>query len=279
MTSTFSWEPRGQAAGNEPIRIIPFQTFLSSKMAGLLLLGVSLLAVAHTTMAGEVRLAVAANFTAPLKQLLIPAFERQTQHTVLASFGSSGSLYAQIVQGAPFDVLLSADAERPRLLEAGRHSVPASRFTYALGRLVLWSPNTSLVDAQGDALRKGNFQHVAIPNPKLAPYGAAAQQTLRKLGLWETLEGKLVYGQDINQTYDMIRSENAALGFVSLAQVLAGGSRGSTWQVPATLHDPIEQQAVLLKRAASNTAATAFLRFLAGEEGRALVVRAGYDVP
>lgn len=243
------------------------------------LLLVSALLCSANAYADEVRVAVAANFTGAMKQLT-PAFETATGHKLLSSFGASGGLYAQIRHGAPFDVLLSADADYPKKLELAGEAVSGTRFTYAIGRLALWSPNPGYVDANGAVLRRGDLKRLAIANPKTAPYGAAAEQTLRKLGLWEQLQPRLVQGENVAQTMQFVYSGNATLGFVALAQVraLPLSSVGSYWLVPADMHAPLRQEAVLLKRANANTAARAFLAFLREPRTRAQLESLGYGV-
>lgn len=226
--------------------------------------------------ADEVRVAVATNF-APVLLQLAERFAAATGHRLLISGGSSGKLYAQIAQGAPFDVLLSADAERPRRLEAQGLAVAGSRFTYARGRLVLWSPKPGVVDEGGQVLRRGQFKRLALANPRIAPYGAAAQDVLQALGMWETLRARIVQGEDIGQSFQFVRTGNAELGFVAWAQVKAQGETGSFWLVPETLHRPIEQQAVLLARAGDNEAARVFVDFLRSKSAREIIARAGYS--
>jgi molybdate transport system substrate-binding protein len=235
--------------------------------------------------AAEVRVAVAANFTAPCEEIA-RAFEKASRHHVAVSSGSTGKLAAQIQNGAPFEVLLAADAERPALLEKDGTAVAGSRFTYALGRLVLWSPDPALVDGGGKVLASGSFRHLAIANPKLAPYGAAAEQVLNGLGLWQRLEPRLVQGEDIGQTYQFVASGAAELGFVALSQIRAAASgdagakvKGSQWIVPEASYRPIGQQAVLLARGKDNPAARAFLDFLKGAEARSVIERYGYGLP
>ena len=205
------------------------------------------LVFASGTIADEVKVAVAANFTAPM-QAIAPAFEKATGHKLLASFGATGQFYAQINNGAPFDVLLAADDTTPARLEREGATVPGSRFTYAMGTLVLWSAQPGYVDAQGAALKTGDFKHLALANPKLAPYGLAATQVLDKLGLTAQLQPRFVQGENIAQTFQFVATGNAPLGFVALSQVMEDGKirKGSAWQVPASLHDPIRQDAVLL---------------------------------
>jgi molybdate transport system substrate-binding protein len=236
--------------------------------------------LARPVAAGEVHVAVAANF-APVLERLAAEFERATGHRVLASPGSTGKLFAQIENGAPFEVFLSADAERPQKLEASGAAVAGSRFTYALGRLVLWSPRPGLVDGRGRVLAGGRFQHLAIANPETAPYGAAARQVLARLGLAERLAPRLVQGEDVGQTYQFVATGNAELGFVALSQVLTPGGtpHGSLWVVPGQFYDRLEQQAVLLTRGKDEPAARAFLEFLKGATARRTIKQAGYGLP
>lgn len=230
--------------------------------------------------ADEVRVAVAANFAAPLKTLALE-FEKDSGHTLLLSAGATGKLYAQIKSGAPFDVFLSADEQTPARLEKEGDAVTGSRFTYAVGRLVLWSAQPNYVDAQGAVLKSGNFKHLALAAPQLAPYGAAAVQTLTQLDLLAALTPRFVRGESIGQTYSFVASGNAELGFVALSQVFENGriSQGSGWIVPANLYDALRQDAVLLTRARDKPAARAMLAFLKTEKARALVRAFGYETP
>ena len=232
-------------------------------------------ALAH---AEVVQVAVAANFTAPAKALA-EQLKADTGHDAELSFGATGAFYTQIKQGAPFDVFLAADDERPKLLEQEDEIVPGSRFTYAVGQLALWSAKPDFVDDAGAVLKDGNFNKLAIADPKLAPYGLAAEQTLAELGLTKALQPKLVIGKSIGQTYTFIASGNAELGFVALSQVLRDGevSQGSAWRVPDALHTPIVQDAVLLKRGADNPAAQAWMDLLRAPETRELLHRYGYE--
>jgi molybdate transport system substrate-binding protein len=226
--------------------------------------------------ADEVHVAVAANFTEPAKDIG-EAFRQASGNTVVFSFGSTGALYTQIAHGAPFDVFLSADADAPARAEQEGLAVPASRFTYATGQLVLYSTRPGLVDAGGGVLKRGNFAKLAISDPKLAPYGKAAVETMQRLGVDKALAPKLVTGSSVTQTYQFVATGAADLGFVALSQVIKipGGSR---WVVPAQLHSPISQQAVLLKTAAANPAAIAFVKFLRSPAASAIIERYGYSV-
>jgi molybdate transport system substrate-binding protein len=227
--------------------------------------------------AAEVSVAVAANFTAPMQRIAAD-FEKATGHKAVLAFGATGKFYAQIKNGAPFDVLLAADAKTPARLEAESAGVPGSRFTYAIGKLVLWSAQPGAVDAQGEVLKRGAFKHLAIAAPQLAPYGAAAVETLEKLGLLSVIEPKFVQGENIAQTYQFIATGNAELGFVALSQVYADGklTRGSAWIVPGDLHNPIRQDAVLLARARDNAAAVALLGYLKSAAAKTVIESFGY---
>ena len=237
-------------------------------------------ALCVSAQADEVRVAVAANFATPLKTLAAE-FEKDTGHTLALSAGATGKLYAQIKSGAPFDVFLSADDETPARLEKEGDAVAGSRFTYAVGRLVLWSAQPNTVDAQGAVLKTGNFKHLALAAPHLAPYGAAAVQTLTQLGLLTALQPRFVQGESIGQTYSFVASGNAELGFVALSQVFENGkiSKGSGWIVPASLHEPLRQDAVLLRRSRDKAAARALLAFLQGSKARGLIRAFGYETP
>lgn len=221
----------------------------------------------------EVRAAVAANFSAPVQQIGA-LFAAATGHTVRFSFGSSGQLYAQITQGAPFDVYLAADRRFPRRILSEGHGVPDSGFTYAVGRLALFSAEAGRV-AGSASLESGDFTRLAIANPALAPYGAAALEVLAALGLAERMDSRLVYGNNVAQTYQFVVTGAAELGFVALAQVITH-ERGSRWVVPQELHAAIAQDAVLLQRAAASEAALAFLAFLRGPAAAAVKARYGY---
>lgn len=223
--------------------------------------------------AAETTIAVAANFTEPAKEIA-KAFEAGTGQAVVLSFGSTGQFYTQIKQDAPFAVLLAADAETPGKLASEGLAVAGSRFTYAIGRLVLWG-KTPAVPASEAALRSGRFEKLAIANPKLAPYGAAAIETLTRLGLYDALAPKLVQGTNIAQTFQFVDTGNAELGFVALSQVIAKAG-GAYWLVPETLHAPIRQDAVLLGKGAADPTAKAFLDFLKGPEALKVIGKYGY---
>ena len=237
------------------------------------------LALSAAAQAEVVQIAVAANFTAPARALA-EIFARTTGHEAKLSFGATGAFYTQIKNGAPFDILLAADDERPIRLEKEGDTVPGSRFTYAVGQLVLWSAKPGFVDGEGAVLKGGNFNKIAIANPKLAPYGAAAVETMDKLGLAAALTPKLVTGESIGQTYNFIATGNAELGFVALAQVLEGGKlkSGSMWVVPAKYHAPIIQDAVILKRAAANPAAKAWMALMRSPNAQDFIRSYGYEV-
>lgn len=246
----------------------------------LLLLWSLALGAGLPALADVVQVAAAANLAAPLPQLQ-RAFEKASGHTLQVSLGATGKLYAQIRNGAPFDVLLAADEETPARLVREGTAVAESRRTYATGRLVLWSATPGLVDAQGQVLAHGNFRHLALANPQTAPYGAAAVAVMDKLGLRARLQPLWVQGESVAQAWQFVASGNAELGFVALSQVLQDGRlrAGSVWQVPATLHSPLRQDAVLLRRAADKAAARAFLGFLHSPAARAIWLAHGYEEP
>ena len=240
---------------------------------------ISLFAVALPACADEVRIAVAANFSAPMK-VIAAQFEKDTGHLVLASYGSTGKFYTQILHGAPFEILLAADHQTPIKLDHERATVPGTRFTYAIGKLVLWSAQAGFVDDKGEVLRKANFAHVALANPKLAPYGAAAVDVMQKMKLYSALEPKLALGENIAQTHQFIVSGAAALGFVAMSQVFEGGKlkSGSAWLIPGDLYSPIRQDAVLLAKGKGKRAANAFITYLKTEKTKAVITAFGYDL-
>lgn len=234
--------------------------------------------MALTAHAGQVQVAVAANFSAPMQQIAA-AFEQDTGHKALLSMGSTGKLYAQIRNGAPFQVLLAADDETPARLEREGAAVPGTRFTYAVGRLMLWSKKPGLVDDKGAVLLRGEFDRIAIADPKLAPYGAAAVEVLNALHVQAAVQAKLVQGENIAQAYQFVSTGNATLGFVALSQVWADGklSEGSGWLVPAQLHQPLRQDAVLLTSGKDNPAALALLAYLQTDKARRIIHAFGYE--
>ena len=240
-----------------------------------LVLGVASAAAAA---AAEVSIAVASNFSAPM-QAIARAFEQDTGHKAVMAFGSTGSFHAQVLNGAPFQVLLAADATTPAQLEKAALAVQDSRFIYATGRLVLWSRQAVMVDDQGAVLRTGSFRKLAVANPKLAPFGAAALETLTSLGLMGQVQDRLVEGQNIAQTHQFVSTGNAELGFVALSQVYANGriAEGSGWLVPANLHRPITQEAVLLNAGRDKPAAAALMAYLKGDRARGIMRAFGYE--
>jgi len=260
--------------------------------------------------AGEVRVAVASNFISPLK-IIKSRFEKETGHRMVLISGSTGKLFAQVKNGAPFDILLAADSLRPRLLEEEGFAVSGSRFTYAVGRLTLWSANPNQINGSGTEIFQksttppqadgvsdkgfsfksrsklrgikptgGNrtFNHLAMANPKTAPYGRAALQTLKKLGIWDLVRGKVVQGENVGQAFQFVATQNSELGFVALSQTLDPKNKlkGSRWDVPPDLYDPIYQDLVLLKRAVGNPAAHAVVDFLRGPVARKIIADYGY---
>jgi len=235
--------------------------------------------LAGAASAAEVQVAVAANFTVPM-QVIAAAFEKDTGHKAQLAFGSSGKFYAQIKNGAPFQVLLSADDETPARLEREGMAVAATRFTYAIGKLALWSAREGMVDDRGDVLRKGGYAHLAIANPKVAPYGAAAIEVLKHLSLLEAVQPRLVQGENIAQTYQFAASGNAELGFVALSQITKDGKliKGSAWFVPGNLHAPIRQDAVILTNGKGNAAASALMTYLKSDKAKAVIRAYDYDI-
>ena len=225
--------------------------------------------------AAETHVAVAANFTAAAKDIAT-AFKTETGDDAVLSFGSSGQLYAQITQAAPFDIMLSADDERPRKAVAEGFGVAGSPFTYAVGKLVLWSRDAGLVAGRG-TLEAGKFDKLSIANPTAAPYGAAAVETMKALHLYERLQARIVQGNSITQAFEFVATGNAELGFVALSQ-LDGNDKGSRWIVPQEDYTPIRQDAVLLKSGAANPAAVAFMAFMKGDTARRIIERYGYAI-
>lgn len=247
-----------------------------SRLISLLL--VSVAGFALNAQADEISVAVAANFTAPM-QKIAAKFEKDTGHKVVSSFGATGKFYAQIKNGAPFEVLLAADDETPAKLIKENAAVPGSQFTYAIGKLVLWSAKPAIVDAAGDVLKNGGFDHLAIANPKVAPYGVAAVETMKALGVYDKVQPKIVTGESISQTQQFIYSGNALLGFVALSQVLKDGKiEGSAWVVPAKLYTPIRQDGVILDKGKGKPAAEALLKYLRSDKAKAVIRSFGYEL-
>lgn len=239
-------------------------------------LGLSLIGLSAAN-AETVNVAVAANFSVPMK-IIAENFEKTSGHKVTISSGSTGKFYAQIKNGAPFDVFLAADDKTPIKLEKENEIVPGSRFTYAIGTLVLWSAKEGYVDANGDILKKQSFAHLSIASPKLAPYGLAAQETLQKLKLWEAMQPKLVQGENIAQAHQFVATGNAELGFVALSQVYKDGKvqSGSAWIVPSEYYNPIRQDAVMLNKGKDNAAAAALMAYLKTEPALKVIRSFGY---
>lgn len=243
------------------------------------LLATVVLAVATSAQAGEVQVAVAANFTAPMQQIAA-AFEQDTGNKAVLAFGATGKFYAQIQNGAPFEILLAADDETPARLEKEKQTVPGSRFTYATGRLVLWSAKDNYVDNAGKVLQGGAFNHLSIANPKAAPYGAAAVETLTRMNLMERLQPKIVQGENIAQAHQFVSTGNAELGFVALSQVARDGkfTSGSGWIVPDTMHSPIRQDAVILTKGGANPTAKALMAYLKSDKAKGIIRSYGYEL-
>ena len=234
---------------------------------------VLLLSLGGSAFAGQTNVAVAANFTDAAKEIA-EAFKAKTGHEAVLSFGSSGQFYTQITQDAPFQVFLSADNERPQKLADEGLGDKATKFTYAIGKLVLWSKAADVTKGQ-DVLKDNKFTKLSIANPTSAPYGAAAIEAMKKLGVYETLQPKIVQGNNISQAFQFVDTGNAELGFVALSQ-LKDVTAGTRWMVPQDLYSPIKQDAVLLKKGQGNEAATAFMTFLKGPEATAIIKKYGY---
>jgi len=230
-------------------------------------------------LAGEAQVAVASNFSAPIKAIAT-MLEQTTGHKLKITLGATGKFYAQIKNGAPFDVLLAANTVAPAALEKDGLTLPGSRFTYATGKLVLWSADVARIDANGDVLKGGNFHKLAYANPKTAPYGEAALQVMDKLGLTPALTPKLVQGESIGQAFSFVFTGNAELGFVAMSQVLEGGKlkSGSIWVIPQALYSPIQQDAVVLQHGADNPAALALVKLLHSPNIKDLIRLYGYDI-
>ncbi len=249
----------------------------TQKLIPRLLILLTLLCVSGPITAAEIRVAVASNFSQAFKDIS-QLFLNKTGHRVIPIFGSSGKHYAQILNGAPFDAFFSADSKRAKLLAEKSIALRDSRFTYAIGKLVLWSPLPGIVDKDGHVLTQGKFRFLAMANPKLAPYGYAAQQVINARAARDRLQGRLVRGENIGQTFQFVKSGNAELGFVAASQIKRPGSvvAGSYWQPPQSLYNPIEQQAVLLT---DNKTAHEFTQFVQSPEARQIMLGYGYAVP
>ncbi|WP_373510342.1 molybdate ABC transporter substrate-binding protein [Thiocapsa sp.] len=244
------------------------------------MLAIVLLATAGApVLADDIQVAVAANFTAPMKEIAA-AFEKETGHVVKAAYGSTGKFYAQIKNGAPFEAFIAADDTTPTKLVDEANAVAGTQFTYAVGSLVLWSSKPDFVDSDGAVLKSGDFNKVAIANPKTAPYGAAAIEVLTGLGLLEQVQPKFVTGENIAQTYQFVSTGNADLGFVALSQVMEKGkiTGGSAWMIPGTPHKPIRQDAVVLLPGKDKPAVAALMEYLQGDEARSIIKAFGYEI-
>ncbi|MDT8406875.1 MAG: molybdate ABC transporter substrate-binding protein [Methylococcales bacterium] len=248
-----------------------------NKMQSILISTLVLLLGFSQAFADEIHVAVASNFTDASKDIA-KAFEQKTGHKVILAFGSTGKHYAQIKNGAPFAAFFAADVKRPKLLEQEGLALPDSRFTYAIGKVVLWSPEPGLIDANAEVLNQGDFRYLALANPKLAPYGKAAEQVMRAKSLWTALQNRMVRGENIGQTFQFVNSGNAQIGFVAYAQIKRPGTAitGSFWEPAQSLYDPIEQQAVLLK---DQAAARDFLDFVKSETAIDIIQGYGYAAP
>ena len=247
------------------------KTALQTSFIGTLLLSTQVLAE-------EVRIAVAANFT-DANRIIVKMFEKQSGHKTKVSYGSTGKLYSQIEHGAPFELFLAADTKRPVKAEKEGLAIPGSHFVYAKGKLVLWSLKPNLFKEGESYLKDGKFKHIAMANPKTAPYGLAAEQVMNHIGVLNTIRPNLVTGDSISQTFQFTATGNADAGFVALAQIKAWeGDSGTVWEIPSTYYEPIEQAAVLLKKGENNPAATEFLAFLKSNEARKVIEEFGYGV-
>jgi molybdate transport system substrate-binding protein len=256
---------------------------IASHCSSLLWVTMGGLVLAGGALAAEVKVAVAANFAAPMQKIAAD-FAAETGHTAVLITGSTGKFYTQIKEGAPFEVLLAADDETPRKLAAEGLAVHGQQFTYAKGKLVLWSAKAGVVDAQGAVLTKGSFEHLALANPKVAPYGAAGIETLKALGVLDAVSPKIVQGDNIAQAYQFVATGNAELGFVALSQVITPmaatdkPAQGAWWVVPGKYYTPILQDAALLKKGEANAAASALLKYLKSDKAKAVIKSYGYEL-
>lgn len=250
-------------------------------LAQTLVLVTSLPMASSKAYADEVQVAVAANFTAPM-QKIAAAFEQDTGHKAVLSFGTVGKFYAQMKAGGPFEVLVSSDQETPDALVRDGLAINDVRFAYAVGKLVLWSAAPEVVDGKGEVLRSGAFQHLALANPRLAVYGAAGQAVMKKLGVWETIEPRIVTAENITQAYQFVATGNAELGFVAFSQIVGPDgqvAKGSAWMVPADLYPRLTQDVILLAPGKANPAAKALVVYLQSEKARSVIVSYGYELP
>jgi len=241
---------------------------------------IAALFIATTAHADEVQVAVGANFSAPMK-IIAADFEKDTGHKAVLSFGTVGKFFAQIKSGAPFEVLVSSDQNTPDKLVAENLAIDSTRYTYAIGKLVLWSAKPGYVDAGGKILKNGDFKHLALANPKLAVYGAAGQEVMRRLGVLESIQPRIVLAENITQAHQFVATGNAELGFVALSQVVGkdgGIASGSAWIVPADLYPPIKQDAIVLTRGKGKPAAQALVDYLKTDKARAVIKAYGYEL-
>ncbi|MGE3608292.1 MAG: molybdate ABC transporter substrate-binding protein [Bacteriovoracaceae bacterium] len=230
------------------------------------------------TYASEFHIAVASNFSAPM-EVLMKVFSEKTGHKVLTSYGSTAKLYAQILNDAPFEVFLSADKTHALKLIEEKRAIEKTKYTYAVGKIILWSPTAGAIDPNGEILSKKNFKHLSLANPKLAPYGEAARQVLEKKNLWKALDQKIILGESIAQAFQFVSSGNAELGFVAYSQIIKDGkTQGSYWMIPQTLYSPLYQEAVLLKKGEHSVAAKEFLSFLQSEKAKTIIKKFGYEM-
>lgn len=247
----------------------------------MLLLAAPLQIASSEAHADEVQVAVAANFTAPM-QKIAATFEQDTGHKAALSFGTVGKFLAQMKAGGPFEVLVSSDQETPDALVRDGLAINDARFSYAVGKLVLWSAAPDVVDGKGEVLRSGTFQHLALANPRLAVYGAAGQAVMKKLGVWETIEPRIVTAENITQAYQFVATGNAELGFVAFSQIVGPDgkvAKGSAWMVPADLYPRLTQDVILLAPGKTNPAAKALVAYLRSEKARSVILSYGYELP
>ena len=253
---------------------LPKKASSKEYISSVFLIFITSLLVIHPVMANKIKVAVASNFTYAMKAVIKP-FEQKTKHKIILIFGSTGKHYAQIKNGAPFELFFAADVKHPKRLEEQGIAIAGSRFTYAIGHIYLWGLQSDFVDPEGQILKTDKFHHLAIANPKLAPYGKAAQQVLKSLGLWNKLQKYLVTGENITQAFQFVQSGNAELGFIAYSQLKQSGQslKNHAWKIPQTLYQPIKQQAVLLK---DSPAARAFIVFIQSNEAHKIIRDAGY---